>query len=1139
MNKRLLLLNLLAISLSLLITQLTFAQSTEATKTTSKKQVNANSIHSGKNTLKATKPVGLKNFSIKETLVDLPTEIHISSLLLCGGGTTIEMSAECQSGMVKWSYTEASEIHSEYNSPLILTPTVSLTYYVSCEEEGVESDQVKVGEVIVITAPTDVQADNAYVCSGDDVSLTANCASGTIFWYDRDEGGNFVGEGSPLIQNPTSTTAYFATCTDNTCETARIATNIIEVSATSTNEPSNVQVDKPNVCANTTVTLTATCATGAPIWYNQILGGSTIGTGNTLTQNPITNTPYSAACSGEPCPSNRVATEEVVIIPVEEFGSASVEAEIPGELCAGTPIKLIANCEFGGTPTWYITSDPNPIGIGDTLVHKVTIERNQYSVACLQGACNYYGTGVVKVDLAGMVSEGPPPPSDVYASNESICAGTSITLTANCLAGTIIWYTQAFEGSPIGTGYGFMHRPTVSTTYYALCKDYTVNCEIESLRTPTERVEVLSSSASMPTEVSVDKTYVLAGTEVILTANCANGDPIWYDQEFDGSPIGYGTTLTQNPTVSTTYYAACPGDPCETLRVTTGIVTIIPEPAEVRVNTTSICVEGSVSLTATCAVGTIEWYNQASDGEPIGTGSPLLVSINESTTYYAACESGGFSGNRIATATVMVYQIPEVTTNPLVDKTAIISGAFVTLTATCNIGDVVWYNQISGGAAIGNGASLKYYPDSTTTYYASCKNGNCESGRTATNQVVVTPTPINPTSVSVSKAAICSGTSVTLNAICTSGTIIWYIQASGGTPIGTGTALSQSPVSNTTYYALCKNDNCESSRVATSQVTVTTQAVEPISVSVNNVAICSGTTVSLSANCSIGTVNWYTSTTGGTAIGTGAGFSHSPTITTPYYAACENGICASTRSATQEVVVTQTPASPSAVIVSNNNVCSGTSVSLSASCATGTLKWYKQSTGGTSVGTSSPLSQVVSATGYFYAACENGACTSTRVITSQVVVVATPASPTLTANKLAICQGDSATLTGQCSSITDVFRWSSSQLRVNALTGLSYNRTRNVKTPGVYKAICEAANGCVSEEKSITVTQGLNCGTQIFIIITPDKPVICPGASITLNASGCTGVISWLGGTSTKTGTSATLNPTVTTTYTAQCSTGG
>lgn len=86
------------------------------------------------------------------------------------------------------------------------------------------------------------------------------------------------------------------------------------------------------------------------------------------------------------------------------------------------------------------------------------------------------------------------------------------------------------------------------------------------------------------------------------------------------------------------------------------------------------------------------------------------------------------------------------------------------------------------------------------------------------------------------------------------------------------------------------------------------------------------------------------------------------------------------------VFVSPAVTAPTAVSSSKNNLCSGVSASLSATCAVGLVKWYDQATGGTALATSSPFVVTPSATTTYYAACENTACFSSRVSQSITVV---------------------------------------------------------------------------------------------------------------------------------------------------------
>jgi hypothetical protein len=85
-------------------------------------------------------------------------------------------------------------------------------------------------------------------------------------------------------------------------------------------------------------------------------------------------------------------------------------------------------------------------------------------------------------------------------------------------------------------------------------------------------------------------------------------------------------------------------------------------------------------------------------------------------------------------------------------------------------------------------------------------------------------------------------------------------------------------------------------------------ASDPTGISVSSREICLPTNVTLSANCAVGFPTWYAQATGGTALGTGASFVHSPNTNTTYYVACANPCATSSRLSTSEVVVANSAA---------------------------------------------------------------------------------------------------------------------------------------------------------------------------------------------------------------------------------------
>ncbi|PWK22354.1 concanavalin A-like lectin/glucanase superfamily protein [Arcicella aurantiaca] len=237
-------------------------------------------------------------------------------------------------------------------------------------------------------------------------------------------------------------------------------------------------------------------------------------------------------------------------------------------------------------------------------------------------------------------------------------------------------------------------------------------------------------------------------------------------------------------------------------------------------------------------------------------------------------------------------------------------------------------------------------------------------------------------------------------------------------------------------------------------------------------------------------------------------------------------LCSST--ASTSVIVTPLPAIPT--ISGINEICASTPTVLKASAIpNATYTWSNNATG-TSITVEPTVSQ-----SYTVTATVNGCSRTSAAFAMTVNPLYT--SPTITASSLQICKGESVILSASCPASTDVFRWETPVANSSVLATNTNNRI--VTEPGTYIGFCEPTVGCASAKVSVTITQSANCNGQNFITITPNKPIICPNSTVILSATGCTGTVTWFGGASTQTGTTATFNPTATTTYLAQCSTGG
>ncbi len=519
-------------------------------------------------------------------------------------------------------------------------------------------------------------------------------------------------------------------------------------------------------------------------------------------------------------------------------------------------------------------------------------------------------------------------------------------------------------------------------------------------------------------------------------------------------------------------------------------------------NNNERCGPGTVNLTATgCADGTLTWYSAATGGTAVGTGLTFTTpSLTSSRTYYVSCVDGLCESTRDA-AVATVSAIP----NPPTGNDANRCGpGTVSLTATGCTGTYQWFAGPSGGSVLGSAASFTTPSlTTTTTYYVSCKVGNCVSTRDAAIATIKTAPP----ALSVNDATICSGESATLTATgCTGGTLSWNTGA-------TTASITVTPTATTTYTATCTVNGCSSNDAG-----VVTVKPKP-TVSVNDATVCSGTATTLTATgCTGGTLLWNTGATT-------ASITVTPTATTTYTATCTLNGC----KASDNGIVT---VNPKPTITVGTQTCNAglTQATIPVTVNAGTT--LTSGSGCTITGTS-PNYTVTLAPGASCTLTATGSnrCTATRTITAQPCNCPILAAPT--AADKTICAGITTTITASgCATGTTAKWYDDANLTTEVGSGNSFT-TPVLNQTTDYFVVC----------RSTTATQCKSPTTDVIVTVTP-KPVIsvndatiCSGESATLTATGCTGgAISWNTGATTA---SITVTPTATTTYTATCTVNG
>jgi len=355
-----------------------------------------------------------------------------------------------------------------------------------------------------------------------------------------------------------------------------------------------------------------------------------------------------------------------------------------------------------------------------------------------------------------------------------------------------------------------------------------------------------------------------------------------------------------------------------------------------------------------------------------------------------------------------------------------------------------------------------------------------------------------PSSTPITDAASCTacgGTPITLLGI--------YISCSVGTScpttipgwvnLGTTSSITVSPPYATQYQAVCTvGTSCTSSSI------VVVNCNSPMSATLNSPSICQGGCTNLTPAITGGTAPFTYSWNPATL--SGANPNVCPTSNTTYTVTISD---AGGNTATASGTVT-VGSSLSPTISGATSICTGSSTTLDVGAGYTSYSWSNSN--------ATQTISVTTAGTYTVTVANASGCTGTA---SVVVTVNSNLSPTITGPS-SICSGSTATL--DAGSGYTSYLWSTT----------ASTQTIAVTTGGTYTVTVSNASGC-SGTSSFAVTVGSN----LTINVNPSTPSICPGANISLTASGAT-TYSWSPGTglSSTTGATVTANPVTTTNYT-------
>jgi hypothetical protein len=382
----------------------------------------------------------------------------------------------------------------------------------------------------------------------------------------------------------------------------------------------------------------------------------------------LTLTSSNAGCT------NATDTKILTITPSTP-ASISISASAT-TICAGTNVTFTATPTNGGTtPAYQWKVNGANVGTNSTTYSSATLVNGNTvtcvltsnATPCLTGSPATSNTVTMTVNPAITASV------SISASATTICAGTNATFTAvPTNGGATPSYQWKVNGTNVGTNSATYSSSTLSNSDAITCimTASATPCLSGSPATSNTITMTVNPYLTASVSVSPSATTICSGTSVTFTATATNGGTTpAYQWILNGTNVGTNSTTYTSSTLTngdqvicvlTSNAAPCLlGSPATSNTVT---MTVNTTPTITSSTPGSRTGTGTVVLGATASTGaTVFWYNVASGGGPLGSGTTFTTpSIAATTTYYAVAVAGSGCASTPRTPVVATIYAPEI-----------------------------------------------------------------------------------------------------------------------------------------------------------------------------------------------------------------------------------------------------------------------------------------------------------------------------------------------------------------------------------------------------------------------------------------------------------------------------------------------
>jgi hypothetical protein len=976
-----------------------------------------------------------------------------------------------------------------------------------------------------LPAGVSISATQNSVCQGASVAFTAFPENGgtTPAYQWKVNGQNAGTNTSTFNYTPLDDDQVQGVMTSSlTCITGNPASSNVIAMTVTPNLPAGVSISatQNSVCQGTSVTFTAFPENGgATPAYQWKVNGQNAGTNNsTFTYSPLDGdqvqvvmTSSLTCITGNPASSNVIAMTVTPNLPAGVSISATQNS-----VCQGTSVTFTAFPENGGTtPAYQWKVNGQNAGTNNSTFTYSPLDGDQVQVVMTSSLTCITGNPASSNVIAMTVTPNLPAGVSISATQNSVCQGTSVTITAFPENGGA---TPAYQWKVNGQNAGTNNS---TFTYSPLDGDQVQVVMTSSLTCVTgnpasSNVIAMTVTPNLPASVSISATQnsFCQGNSATFTAFPENGGATpAYQWKVNGQNAGINTsTFTYSPldddqvqVVMTSSLTCITGNPASSNVIAMTVSNSLPASVSISATQSIICYDDLVIFTAFPENGgATPAYQWKVNGQNTGinnstfTYSPLDGDqVQVVMTSSLTCVTGNPASSNVIAMTVN----PNLPAGVSIATTqnSVCQGTSVSFTALPENGGATpaYQWKVNGQNAGINNSTFTYSPlDGDQVQVVMTSSLTCVTGNPASSNVIaMTVSNSLPASVSIS---------ATQSIICYDDLVIFtaFPENGGATPAYQWKVNGQNAgINNSTFtYSPLDGDQvqvvmtssltCVTGNPASSNViamTVSNSLPASVSISVTQSIICYGDLVIFTAFPENGgAAPAYQWKVNGQNAGTNnSTFTYSPLDGDQVQVVMTSLLtCISGNPASSNVIaMTVSNSLPAGVSITTtqNSVCQGTPVSFTAFPVNdGAAPSYQWKVNGQNAGnnnstfTYSPLDgdqvQVVMTSSL---TCISGNPASSNVI-AMTVSNSLPAGVSITTTQNSVCQGTPVSFTAfpENGGVTPAYQWKVNGQNAgtnNSAFNYAPNNNDQVQVVMTSSSVCVLNNPAISNTIEMAV----------------------------------------------------------------------